>query len=61
MKAMIIGQIILGYDCSMSVVSVLDTLPMAETKEGLNATFIELDLILDVAKLTLLGPTNFQE
>ena len=38
------------------MVALLDTLPMARTKDELIATFIEMDLILDAANLTLLGP-----
>ena len=56
LKTMFTDQMQPSYDCSIAVVRLLNTLPCARTKEQLEAVFTEIDLIVDVAKLTLLGP-----
>ena len=55
LEAMFIDKIKPSFDYSIAVVALLDTLPIARTRKELIATFIEMDLIMDAAKLTLLG------
>ena len=54
-KEMFESHIKPGYDCQRAINVLLDLLPMASTKEELVSTFTEVDLIMDVARLTLLG------